>query len=183
MRYNRLIALVLHKDIAMIKLLLRERYLTAKLKVLLSHSFAKGYYMISLNNYFVQNVKITLNTVAASIMLLTFSAELPAAHVTVIKNADGSSVQTSADGAKIVRNADGSSVETRSDGTEIVINKDGSSVQTNPDKTQIIKNADGSSVETRPDGTEIVTNADGSSEQTNPDGTKIIRDSNNVIIK
>jgi hypothetical protein len=101
---------------------------------------------------------------------------------TIVKNADGSSVETRSDGTEIITNADGGSVETRSDGTEIVKNADGSSSQTNPDGTKIITNADGSSVEDRRDGTEITKNADGSSVQTNPDGTEITKNADGTEV-
>jgi hypothetical protein len=79
-------------------------------------------------------------------------------------------------GGTIVRNPDGSSVETKADGTQIVRNANGSSRETQPNGTKIVKNPDGSSVETRADGTEIVTDKDGSSVETRPDGTTITKE-------
>ncbi len=121
-----------------------------------------------------------LATAFAAIILMG-GASLVAAD-TIIKNADGSSVETRSDGTKIITNADGSSVETRADGTKIITNTDKSSVETKSDGTKIIINADRSSVEDKPDGTEIIKNTDGSSVQTNPDGSKIITNADGTQI-
>jgi tetratricopeptide (TPR) repeat protein len=66
---------------------------------------------------------------------------------------NGSPAET---GTEIVKNADGSSVETRSDGTKIITNADGSSVEARPDGTKIIKNTDGSVIQVNPDGSKVL---------------------------
>jgi hypothetical protein len=93
---------------------------------------------------------------------------------TIIKNDDGSSVETKSDGTETITNKDGSSVEKKPNGTVIVKNADGSSEEKRKDGTDIVINPDKSSVADLPDGTEIIKNADGSSEQDNPDGSKLI---------
>lgn len=87
--------------------------------------------------------------------------------VVIIKNADGTSLETLHDGTKILHNNDGSSVQTNPDGTNITKNIDGSMVIRSPNGAVVVKNIDGSSVKTNPDGTKKINNSDGSSVQIN----------------
>jgi len=126
------------------------------------------------NSRYSTQAKLSVPLMGVLVIGWLFPVSAFAAENKIIKNADGSSIETRADGTEIVTNAYHPSIETKADGTKITKNADGSSIETRADRTEIVTNADHSSIETRADGTEIVTNEDGSSIQTNPDGSKIV---------
>jgi hypothetical protein len=115
--------------------------------------------------------KFRLSQLLCSVTFVAFILAISAPIVSagqIVRNADGSSVETRDDGTKIIKNADGSSIETRTDASKLITNSDGSSIETRADGTKIVKNFDGSSIRTNPDGTQLVTNADGTTELIKP---------------
>lgn len=77
------------------------------------------------------------------------TAELPTS--TLIKDKDGTTIQTRPDGTKIITSPDGTTIQVDPNGTKFIKRPNGTSIQVNPDGSKSIKNPDGTTVEVKPE--------------------------------
>lgn len=85
---------------------------------------------------------------ALSTLSFASVAELPTSEI--VKDKDGTTVQTRPDGTKIITSKDGTTIQVDPNGTKFIKKPNGTSVQINPDGSKSIKNPDGSTVDVKP---------------------------------